>query len=37
MAGTGSFTESLYMAIMGLGGISTIIGGKGLKKASKKA
>lgn len=36
MAGTGSFAESLYLAIMGLGGISTIFGIKGVKKASKK-
>ena len=34
MAGTGSFTENLYMAIMGLGGIITAVGfKKNLRKA----
>lgn len=37
MAGTGTFEESLYLAIMSLGGISTFFGAKGFKKAFKKA
>ncbi len=37
MAGTGSFSEGLYQAIMGLGGIFTVKGLKKIKKASKKA
>ena len=37
MAGTGSFFENLYMAIMSLGGILTFQGLKNFKKAYKKA
>jgi hypothetical protein len=37
MAGTGTFSEGLYLAIMGLGGITSTIGAIGIKKASKKA
>ena len=37
MAGTGTFEESLYSIIMGLGGISTIFGIGSFKKAFKKA
>ena len=37
MAGTGSFAENLYLAIMAIGGIITTIGVKNYKKASKLA
>lgn len=37
MAATGSFAETFYQAIMGLGGIFTVKGLKKVKKASKKA
>jgi hypothetical protein len=37
MAGTGSFAENLYLAIMTLGGIITTVGVKNYRKASKLA
>lgn len=37
MAGTGSFAEYAYLAIMGLGGALTTLGFKNTKKALKKA
>lgn len=37
MAGTGTFEENLYMAIMGIGGTLTAFGFKSIKKTSKKA
>jgi hypothetical protein len=37
MAGTGSFAEDLYLAIMGLGGIITALGIKNFKKGYKVA
>jgi hypothetical protein len=37
MAGTGSFAENLYIAIMGLGGIITALGVKNFKKGYKVA
>lgn len=37
MAGTGSFTESLYLAIMAMGGALTAKGLKNFKKAFKRA
>jgi hypothetical protein len=36
MAGTGTFTENLYLAIMTVGGIISILGIKNLKKAFEK-
>lgn len=37
MAGTGTFTENLYLAIMAIGGIITLFGFKNAAKAFKKA
>ncbi len=37
MAGTGTFTENLYLAIMTLGGTISAFGIKSFKKAFKRA